>query len=139
MDCLIDVDKYINFKFIELSELKGKVIKDVFTNQYDNFSFIVTEDNEMSGYKLEWFSDSMGNDEFPRCQIYPLEFNDIVEFIMSNPHDYSFKVNGLINDPDGLSEEVEKIEEMKEVERLKLLKIQRYNQYLELKKEFEVK
>jgi hypothetical protein len=140
MTALINLDKYINFKFIELSELKGKVIKDVFNNQYDNFSFIVTEDNELSGYELKCFPDSTEiNDEGFHYQIYPLDFNDVVNFIVANPYDYSFEINNLIIDPEGLDKEIRKIEEQQEKERQNSLKEQRYNQYLQLKKEFENK
>lgn len=135
MTTVVNIEKYINFKFIELSELKGKVIKDVFNNQWDNFSFIVTEDNELSGYQLRSFPDC--DDEHDYYQIYPLDFNDIVDYITSNPYDYSFKINNLIIDPDSLYNEIRKIEERQEKESLQLKKEQRYKQYIELKKEFE--
>lgn len=133
-----NIDRYINFKFVELTELKGKVIKDVFTNQYDNYSFIVTEDNELSGYILKYFPDSI-DEESSVAQIYPMEFNDVIEFIIQSPNDYFFEVNNLLKDKDELYKEIDKMYKQQEVEQQEFHKKQRYNQYLELKKEFEGK
>lgn len=133
----INIDAYINFTFIELSELKGKVIKDVFDNQYGNFSFIVTEDNEISGYKLDYYAAPYEEDEaFSHSLLYPLNQDDIMDFVIHNPHDYSFVENGLITDSEAIYKELLRMEAEQENKKREASKKERYQQYLQLKKEF---
>lgn len=136
----MNIKQYLNFEFIDTVELKGKVIKDISEENFQQYILVLTEDNKLGGYKSEVLAGDPYDDyDDGSMVLVPLEFDDVIEYIKSDPHRYFITNNNLVKNVNELNNELLRLEKL-EVQRWhEEHRKERYQQYLQLKKEFEGK
>lgn len=136
----MNIEQYLNFEYIDTVELKGKVIKDISEENFQQYVLVLTEDNKLCGYKQDCaYSDPYDDDDIGHFVMIPLEYDDVIEYIKSDPYRHFIRVNNLVNNVDELYSELMKLEELEYEQIVEQRKKERYQEYLRLKKEFQGK